>query len=118
VALEAARDEELQFVPKKEQRRKTTEYEERMKRAERRARTGALDTMLQLAGLWFRDQACVAAGAADLVHFCDRDVPPGDPAATRTAIDLIEDTRTRLQLNVSEDLALEALAYRLDQALA
>ncbi len=121
-ALEAARDEELQFVPKKEQKRKSTEYEERMKRAERRARTAALDAMLGLAGLWYRDLACLAAGADDLVHNCDRleelAADAGDASRLREAIDLIEDTRTRLQLNVSEELALEALAFRLENRLS
>jgi DNA polymerase-3 subunit delta' len=31
----------------------------------------------------------------------------------RTALELVEDTRSRLALNVNEELALEALAYRL-----
>jgi hypothetical protein len=30
----------------------------------------------------------------------------------------VEDTRLRFELNVSEDLACEALAYRLEQTLA
>jgi hypothetical protein len=30
----------------------------------------------------------------------------------------VEDTRQRFQLNVSEELACEALAYRLERALA
>jgi DNA polymerase-3 subunit delta' len=119
VALEGARDEELQFVAKKEQRRKVSEYDDRMKRAERRARTVALDLMLQLAGLWYRDRLCLAAGAEDLVHNTDRlDVlGPGDPATLHEAIALVDDTRTRLQLNVSEELALEALAFRLERRL-
>jgi DNA polymerase-3 subunit delta' len=124
VGLERQRDEELQLLPKKDQRRKATEYEEAIKRAERRARTAALDTMLQLAGLWYRDLACLLAGAEDLVHNSDRlsslakDADGLDPAALREAVDLVEDTRTRLQLNVSEELALEALAFRLETRLA
>ena len=123
-ALEAARDEELQFVPAKERRRVANGYEERIRRAERRARTGAIDHALQLAGLWFRDLACVAAGAPDLAHNADR---AGELAADaagrraeplREAVALVEDTRSRLLLNVSEDLALEALAYRLERLMA
>ena len=34
------------------------------------------------------------------------------------AIELVEETRVRFQLNVSEDLACEALAYRLEETLA
>ena len=120
--LETARDEELRFVAKKEQRRKTTEYEGRIKRADRRARTGALDTMLQLAGLWYRDLACLSAGADDLVHHTDRlselAADACEPGVLREAIALVEDTRTRLQLNVSEELALEALSFRLENRLS
>ena len=32
--------------------------------------------------------------------------------------ELVQDTRRRLELNVSEELALEALAYRLERALS
>jgi DNA polymerase-3 subunit delta' len=123
-ALERARDEELDFVPTKERRRKTTEYEERIRRAERRARTETVDHALQLAGLWFRDLACVAAGVPELAHNADRadalgpDAEGRAAAALREAMDLVEETRARLVLNVSEELALEALAYRLERTLA
>lgn len=118
--LEAACDEELQFLPKKDQRRKSTEYDERIRRAERRARTAAVDHALQLAGLWLRDLACVAAGASELAHNADRALDAGDrsPAALREALELVEDTRARFALNVSEDLALEALSFRLQRVLA
>jgi DNA polymerase-3 subunit delta' len=36
----------------------------------------------------------------------------------RAAIELVEDTRQRFILNVSEELACEALAYRLQRLLA
>ena len=64
--------EELQFLPKKEHKRRETEIGEQARRAERRAQTAALDHGLQLAGLWYRDLACVAAGAPELVHHADR----------------------------------------------
>ena len=38
-----------------------------------------------------------------------------DPQRLRAAIELVEETRQRFQLNVCEDLACEALAYRLEQ---
>jgi DNA polymerase-3 subunit delta' len=41
-----------------------------------------------------------------------------EPAKLLEAIDLVEDTRLRFQLNVSEELACEALAYRLERVLA
>jgi DNA polymerase III subunit delta' len=120
-ALEHARDRELELLPKKEQRRKITEYEDRIKRAERRARTHTIDHGLQLAGLWLRDLACVASGAADLVHNADRvaelerAATGREAAALREGVGLVEDTRARLLVNVSEELALEALAYRLER---
>ena len=43
---------------------------------------------------------------------------PDSLARLRSAIELVEDTRMRFQLNVSEELACEALAYRLEHALA
>jgi DNA polymerase III subunit delta' len=118
--VEADLADELSYLPKKEHRRRTTEFGERARRAERRAMTGALDDALRLVGLWYRDLACVAAGADELVHHVDRlpqlreDAARRDPATLRRAVDLVDDTRARLTLNVSEELALEALAYRLE----
>ena len=100
--------------------RRETEFTERARRAERRASTGALDHALQLVGLWYRDLACVVAGADELVHHSDRidalreDAEGRDRAALLAKVELVDDTRARLALNVSEELALEALAYRLE----
>ena len=81
---------------------------------------GALGLGLQLVGLWFRDLAAVAWGAEDVVYAVDR-LPAlrqaaegGDPAAFRRAVELVEETRERLLVNVSEELAVEALTYRLE----
>jgi DNA polymerase-3 subunit delta' len=106
--------EELQYLPKKEHKSREREYNDRARRAERRAETEALDHTLQLIGLWYRDRAVTALDASELVHNVDRDVPPGDPAAMQEALELVEDTRSRLLLNVSAELAFEALAYRLE----
>ena len=121
--VEAALAEELQYLPKKEHRRKQTEFTERSRRAARRAETGAIDHALQLAGLWYRDLGCLAAGAGELVLNSDREEGLGgdaidDGAALREAVDLVEDTRARLPFNVSYDLALQALAYRLEALLS
>jgi DNA polymerase III subunit delta' len=116
--VEAALAEEKQFLPKKEHRKRETEFTDRARRAERRASTGALEHALQLVGLWYRDLACVAAGAEELVHNSDRlealreDAAKG--TAWRDAVATVDDTRAALLLNVSEELALEALAYRLE----
>ena len=41
-----------------------------------------------------------------------------DPQRLRAAMEAVEDTRLRFQLNVSEELACESLAYRLERLLA
>jgi DNA polymerase-3 subunit delta' len=118
--VEAALAEELQYLPRKEHRKRETEFTDRARRAERRASTGALEHSLQLIGLWYRDLACISAGAEELVHHSDRldqlreDAAKRDGAAWRAAVAMVDDTRAALALNVSEELALEALAYRLE----
>jgi DNA polymerase-3 subunit delta' len=116
--------EELQFLPRKEHRRRETEMGEQARRAERRAQTAALDHGLQLAGLWYRDLACVAAGAPELAHHADRaaelagDAEGRGLATFQAAAELVDDFRARLALNVAYDLACEALAFRLERLLA
>ncbi len=63
--------EELEMVPAKERRRHEREAADAQRRAERRARTGALDLALRLAELWLRDVWCVAEGAGELVYAVD-----------------------------------------------
>ena len=116
--------EELQFLPRKEHKRRESEVGEQARRAERRAQTAGLDHGLQLAGLWYRDLVCVAAGAPELAHNADRaealaeDAQGRSPAALRAATELVDDFRARLALNVSYDLACEALAFRLERLFA
>jgi DNA polymerase-3 subunit delta' len=120
-AVDAALAEELVYLPKKEHKRREREFGERAQRAERRARTGALDQALQLAGLWYRDMACVAAGAPELAHHSDRldavceDAEGRRDGVLREALELVDDARARLALNVDPQLLLEALAYRLER---
>jgi DNA polymerase-3 subunit delta' len=122
--VEAALAEELQYLPKKEHRKRETEYTERARRAQRRAETGVLDHALQLAGLWYRDVGAVAAGAPELAFNTDRaeqlqhDAQGRSPAVLRKAQELVDDTRARLQVNVGFELACEALAFRLEETLA
>jgi DNA polymerase III subunit delta' len=93
------------------------------KRAGRRCRTELLDLGLSLSAAWFRDLAATAAGADDVVHNRDRlaqlqsQAAALDPARARRAAELVQDTRRRLDLNVSEELALEALSFRLAREL-
>lgn len=114
---------ELEMSSKRDRKRVEREGGERAKRAARRASTGALDLGLQLTGLWLRDLACVADGAPEVVHNADRldqlreDAAGRDAHRLRAGVDLVDDTRFRLQLNVTDELALEALAYRLADTL-
>jgi DNA polymerase-3 subunit delta' len=112
--------QELELLPAKERRRHEREGLDARRRVERRARTRTLDLALGLAELWLRDVLCACEGAPELIHAVDRRAQLerdagswADPAALREAIELVADTRMRLAVNVSEELALEALAYRL-----
>jgi DNA polymerase III subunit delta' len=121
--LEAQETAELELYPSKERKRIHTEWTERIRRGRRRVETRTLDLGLQLVSLWFADLVCLALDADELVRHGDRLTElracrPVDVARLRGAIELVEDTRMRFQLNVSEDLACEALAYRLERALA
>jgi DNA polymerase III subunit delta' len=122
--VEAALADELAYLPKKEHKKRETEFGERAKRAERRATTGALDQALQLIGLWYRDLACVAAGAPELAHHTDRlpalreDAEGRAAAELQEAMETVDDARARLALNVDPQLSFEALAYRLERRLA
>ena len=121
--LEERAAAELELYPRRERKRAETEWTDRIRRVKRRVETGALDLGLQLVSLWFTDLAALAWGAEDLVRHVDRR-PQLDqhgglaPERLRVATELVEDTRVRFQLNVSEDLACEALAYRLERVLA
>ena len=111
------------FSPGKERKRIETEWSERIRRARRRAETRSLDLALQVVALWYADLAAIAWGAEDLVRHRDRPdelrADGGrDPQRLMRAVDLVEETRRRFQLNVSEELACEALAYRLEEELA
>jgi DNA polymerase-3 subunit delta' len=117
-------ERELEFVPSKERKRYEREGADARRRGERRVRTHTLDLALRLAELWLRDLMCVSEGAGELVYALDRraelesDAQGRDAQALRSAVELVADTRLSLSLNVSEELALEALAYRLQTLLA
>jgi DNA polymerase-3 subunit delta' len=113
---------EFELYPSRERRRVQTEWDERIRRARRRAETGALDLALQLVSLWYADLAALAWGAPELVRHSDRlaelQADAGrDPQRLMEAVALVEETRRRFILNVSEELALEALASRLARVL-
>jgi DNA polymerase-3 subunit delta' len=120
---EAAAREALEEEKEAGVKRTAREIGEEAKRAGRRRRTEVLDFGLSLCAGWCRDLAAVAAGAEDVVLNRDRLPELGaaaqglDPAAARRAAELVQDTRRRLDLNVSEELALEALFFRLEREL-
>ena len=95
------------------------QFEDAAKRDGRRARTELLDMGLTLAALRFRDLLCLAEGAEGAALDRDRAVALSgesdarDPRRLRMAAERCEDARLSLQLNVTEDLALEALGLRL-----
>lgn len=105
-------------------KRSAKDITDEAKRAGRRRRTETLDLALELNASWFRDLAATASGATDVVFNRDRlaDLQSRaatiDPSRPRRAAELVQDTRRRLDLNVSEELALEALAFRLERIFA
>jgi DNA polymerase-3 subunit delta' len=115
---------ELELLPSRERKRYERERVEASRRGERRVRTQTLDLALRLAELWLRDVLCVSEGAPELVFAVDRvaelehDASDRDSVRLREGIELIGDSRLSLSLNVSEELALEALAYGLEALLA
>ena len=114
---------ELELVPSKERKRYEREGADARRRIERRARTQAIDLTLRMAELWLRDVLCVLEGAAECVYAVDRlselsgDAEGRSAGPLRAAVELVQDTRLRLSLNVSEELALEALSYRVERQL-
>jgi len=122
-AQEAMRAE-LELLPGKERKRYEREAAEAQRRGERRVRTRTLDEGLRLVELWLRDLLCVCEGAGELVYAVDRraqleqDARGLGAASLRRGMELVADTRLSLSANVSEELALEALAYRLQALFA
>jgi DNA polymerase-3 subunit delta' len=117
--LEEAHAAELEFIARSERARHAREHSERVKRAQRRSSAATLDLALALVELWYRDAGMILEDARELVHASDRmreleaTAAGRSPRALHRALELVVDTRERLALNVTEELALEALAYRL-----
>jgi len=121
---EATTRESLEEEAEAGVKRSAKDITDEAKRAGRRRRTEVLDFGLELAAGWFRDLAATASGASEVAHNRDRlpelqsSASSLDPVRGRRAAELVQDTRRRLDLNVSEELALEALAFRLDAVFA
>ena len=113
---EAATREALEEEAEAGVKRSASEIADEAKRAGRRRRTEILDLGLELCAAWLRDLAAVAAGAEEVVFNRDRldaaarrrprastrPRPRAAPSWSRTPA-------AGLDLNVSEELALEAL---------
>jgi len=120
---EAAR-EALEEESKAGVKRSAKEIGDAAKRAGRRRRTEILELGFELCATWLRDLAAVAAGVEEVVFNRDRldtlrtQAEGLDPARARRGAELVQETRRGLELNVSEELALEALFFRLETLLA
>jgi len=115
-----ARSARLQSEPKGRERGALEKrFDETAKRDGRRARTELLELGLSLAALGFRDLVCVAEGAEEAALDPQRAAALSaaargrDPRRLREAAERCEEARMSLEVNVTEDLALEALGYRL-----
>jgi DNA polymerase-3 subunit delta' len=122
-AAESSAREALEEEKEAGLKRSARDIADAAKRAGRRRRTELLDLGLSLAASWFRDLAATAAGATEVVYNRDHmsqlqsQAAGLDPNRAREAAELVQDTRQRLDLNVSEELALEALSFRLAAVL-
>ncbi|HEX8050874.1 MAG TPA: hypothetical protein VF504_05355, partial [Solirubrobacterales bacterium] len=121
---EAAAREALEEQSKAGVKRTAKDINDGAKRAGRRRRTEILTLAYELCATWLRDLAAVASGAEEVVFNRDRldrlrsQAEGLDPARARRGAELVQETRRRLELNVSEELALEALFFRLETLLA
>jgi DNA polymerase-3 subunit delta' len=117
-------ESEAELWDVKERRRRAREATEAARRVERRERTRTLDVCLRLAEAWLRDVWCIAVGAPEAVYAVDRleelhaDAVGRSPASLRAGVEAVAQWRLRLAVNVAEELALEALAYALQDLLA
>ncbi len=119
-AVGAKREERLDSEPKGRDRTALErQFEDAAKREKRRGEREVLDLGLGLAALTLRDLICLAEDAPEAALDPDRaqklaDSGHGrDPRRLREAAERCEDVRLSLELNVTEDLALSALSYRL-----
>jgi DNA polymerase-3 subunit delta' len=122
--VEDAAREALEEESKAGIKRSAKEIGDGAKRAGRRRRTEILELGFELCATWLRDLAAVASGAEEVAFNRDRleklraQSAGLDPALARRGAELVQETRRGLELNVSEELALEALFFRLEALFA
>jgi DNA polymerase-3 subunit delta' len=121
---EAAAREALEEESKAGIKRSAKEITDGAKRAGRRRRTEILALAFELCATWLRDLAAVASGAEEVAFNRDRldrlraQATDLEPWRARRGAELVQETRRGLNLNVSEELALEALFFRLEALFA
>jgi DNA polymerase III subunit delta' len=121
---EAAAREALEEESKAGIKRSAKDISDAARRVGRRRRTEILELAFELCATWLRDLAAVAADAEEVVFNRDRldqlrsQAQDLNPAAARRGAELVQETRRGLELNVSEELALEALFFRLESLFA
>jgi DNA polymerase-3 subunit delta' len=121
---EAAAREALEEESKAGIKRTAKDVNDGAKRAGRRRRTEILALAYELCATWLRDLAAVASGAEEVAFNRDRldrlraQAEGLDAVRPRRGAELVQETRRGLELNVSEELALEALFFRLERLFA
>jgi DNA polymerase III subunit delta' len=121
---EAATREALEEEAESGLKRTARDIADEAKRVGRRRRTEILDLALELCAAWLRDLAAIASGAEEVVFNRDRlellrsQAEGIEPAAARSAAATVQETRRAFELNVSEELALEALFFRLERTVS
>jgi DNA polymerase-3 subunit delta' len=118
---EAATREALEEEAEGGVKRTVREIGDEAKRAGRRRRTEILELGLELCAAWLRDLAALASGAEEVAYNRDRleqlraQAAGLDSVRARGGAELVQETRRGFELNVSEELALEALFFRLER---
>ncbi len=105
----------------KERRALERRFEERAKRAGRRAEWDELRLAVDTVGSWYRDLMAVGLGAGDAVVNSDvaGEMSPAAAGAAghaARALEVVTDVRRSLELNIHPGLGLEAMFHRLHQA--
>jgi len=105
----------------KERRALERRFEERAKRAGRRAEWDELRLAVDTVGSWYRDLMAVGLGAGDTVVNSDvaGEMSPAAAGAAghaARALEIVADVRRSLELNIHPGLGLEAMFHRLHQA--
>lgn len=118
-------EEQIEAFPKGRERTAAQKAgEQAAHRSARRVRSDSLDKSLRISALLLRDLAAAASGSAELVLASDRaetilKTATGRPVGPLlTAAGEVDGTRRTLRRNVSEELTLQALSFRLDRVLA